>query len=143
MEHHCAVALIIHEQRVLLGRRSSTRAFYPDVWDLFGGHVEPGEQPQEALIRELREELAIAATAWTYLATLAGPPGEQPASGWYHLYRVTAWQGTPTNAQPHEHSAIRWVSLSEALALELADPAYRDLLTQHLGVGPATAESSR
>ena len=65
----CVVALIIRDQRILLGRRSPTRDFYPNVWDLFGGHVEPGERQHEALIRELGEELDIRPTTWTYLQT--------------------------------------------------------------------------
>jgi len=30
---------------------------FPDHWDLFGGHVEEGETPEEALVREVKEEL--------------------------------------------------------------------------------------
>jgi hypothetical protein len=30
---------------VLLGRREAGRAFYPDVWDVLGGHLEPGRPP--------------------------------------------------------------------------------------------------
>jgi 8-oxo-dGTP diphosphatase len=32
---------------------------FPDHWDLIGGHVEDGETPEEALIREVKEELDI------------------------------------------------------------------------------------
>ncbi len=32
---------------------------FPDCWDLIGGHVEEGETPEEALIREVKEELGI------------------------------------------------------------------------------------
>ena len=127
----CVVALIIRDQRILLGRRSPTRDFYPNVWDLFGGHVEPGERQHEALIRELGEELDIRPTTWTYLQTVSEPDPERHGAGRYHLYRVTAWEGTPANAQPHEHVAIRWFTLAEALEVELAHPAYRQLLTRH------------
>ena len=32
---------------------------FPDHWDLIGGHVEEGESPEEALVREVKEELDI------------------------------------------------------------------------------------
>ena len=130
---HCVVALIVFNQHILLGQRAPTRAFYPHVWDLFGGHLEPGEQQHAALVRELREELAIQPTVWTYLETVAEPFPERYGSGEYHLYRVTGWLGTPTNLQPHEHAEIRWFSLAEALDVELAHPVYRQLFTRYLG----------
>ena len=32
--------------------------FYPGHWGLFGGHLEPGESPEEALLREIQEEIS-------------------------------------------------------------------------------------
>jgi len=41
----------------VLCHRSPERRWYPDVWDFPGGHIEPGEDPQAALRREVAEEL--------------------------------------------------------------------------------------
>ncbi|HSS51563.1 MAG TPA: nucleoside triphosphatase NudI [Thermoanaerobaculia bacterium] len=46
-------------QRVLLCRMSSDRGVFPGQWALPGGGVEPGERIEEALRREVREELGI------------------------------------------------------------------------------------
>jgi 8-oxo-dGTP pyrophosphatase MutT (NUDIX family) len=54
-----ATAILRSRDRVLLCHRRADRAWYPDVWDLPGGHVEPEGSPREALIRELKEELGI------------------------------------------------------------------------------------
>nr|WP_231918584.1 NUDIX domain-containing protein [Microlunatus sagamiharensis] len=35
----------------MLGHRHPARRWYPDCWDLFGGHVEPGESPEQAARR--------------------------------------------------------------------------------------------
>jgi 8-oxo-dGTP diphosphatase len=132
MSHEVVAALIIQSQMVLLGLRSATRAFYPDVWDMFGGHVEPGEGHEQTLVRELQEELGITPTRWTYLETLTPSLPEPSNQLTVHLYLVTAWKGTPFNRQPEEHSVIHWFSLAEAEQLHLADPSYPTLFAQYL-----------
>ena len=134
--HEVTAALIIQSQKILLGLRSATRTFYPDVWDLFGGHVEPGESHEKTLVRELREELGITPTKWAFLETLTFPiplEGYEPTESLtVHLYLVTAWKGTPYNRQPEEHSVIHWFSLAEAEGLHLADPIYPTLFARYL-----------
>lgn len=39
---------------------------FPNHWDLFGGHIEPGETPEEALVREVEEELGITLEDYTF-----------------------------------------------------------------------------
>ena len=134
--HEVVAALLVQSGKVLLGLRAAGRTFYPEVWDMFGGHVEPGETQAETLVRELQEELGITPTRWTYLETLTLPgpaPQEQPSDPWtVHLYRVDAWKGTPFNRQPEEHSVIHWFPLLEAMQLPLADPGYPALLARYL-----------
>lgn len=42
---------------------------FPNHWDLFGGHVEKGEKPEAALVREVQEELDIDILNYTYFKT--------------------------------------------------------------------------
>src|SRR5437899_4242816 len=56
--HVTATGLIAREGRVLLGKRTSTVRF-AGMWDAFGGHLVPCEEPSSALVRELEEELGI------------------------------------------------------------------------------------
>ena len=127
--HEVVAALIIRSQKILLGKRSATREFYPGVWDVFGGHVEPSEQGEQTLIRELQEELGITPTNWSYLETIS-PGGSDDLT--VHLYLVTDWTGTPTNRQLHEHSTIGWFSLAEATQLALAHPIYPTIFARYL-----------
>ena len=136
-------ALIVESQMILLGQRAPTRTVYPNVWDVFGGHIEPGEHQSQTLVRELQEELGITPTKWTFVETLVVSIPERRGVQAYqlhlHLYLVTAWSGTPVNRQLHEHTSIQWFSLAQAVQLDLAHPTYPQLFAKYLI--PATARS--
>ncbi|MFN8971783.1 MAG: NUDIX domain-containing protein, partial [Alphaproteobacteria bacterium] len=53
-----AAALIDPDGRVLLAQRPESKAM-AGLWEFPGGKLEPGETPEAALIREMREELGI------------------------------------------------------------------------------------
>ena len=53
-----AVAALVRDGQVLVHRHPS-REWYPDCWDLVGGHVQMGESPQQAVIRECLEEFGV------------------------------------------------------------------------------------
>ena len=136
MPHDVVAALIVQSGRVLLGLRSAGREFYPDVWDLFGGHIEVGEEPEETLVRELQEELSITPIRSKFLETLqfsVPSPEEGPPDSWtVHLYLVTKWKGTPFNRQAEEHSVIYWFSRNEVGQLRLAGDVYLRLFEKYL-----------
>jgi len=136
MDHHIVAAVIVQGDRLLLGKRSPARTFYPNVWDVFGGHIEPGEQQEQTLIRELQEELNITPTRWVELETIRESVPQDSDMAAYdlivHLYCVTAWSGAPVNQQPEEHSVIEWFSYPQAVHLDLAHPSYPRLFAQCL-----------
>lgn len=132
--HRCVGGLIIQEQTLLLGQRSPARAFYPGVWDLFGGHIEPGEQPEQTLVRELQEELGIRLTKWNHVETQLESFPEREEEIHYYVFLVLAWEGMPCNQQPDEHSRIGWFTLAQAVELELAHPSYPKLFARALGL---------
>jgi 8-oxo-dGTP diphosphatase len=138
MQHEVVAALIVRSQKILLGQRSSTRRFYPGVWDVFGGHMEPGEQQHQTLVRELQEELGITPTGWRYLETISLPVVEGSDPVTMHLYLVSAWDGQPANRQFEEHSSIGWFSLAQTGQLALAHPGYPALFARYLAPGPAS-----
>ena len=50
---------VIKEDKLLIVRRSSKEEFNPEQWVLPGGHVEEGEKIEEAVVREIKEEVGI------------------------------------------------------------------------------------
>lgn len=124
----CAAAFIVKDNFILLGKRSSRREFYPDVWDVFGGHRKSSETIEDALRRELREELGIVLMRWKFLLTVEDSNFVQQNPIKYHIYLITAYEGEPENLQPEEHEFIRWCSFEEALNLPFAHPLYVELI---------------
>lgn len=129
----CAGGLILDHGKVLLGLRSPESDTYPDVWDIFGGHVEPDETIEEALVRELREELDIIPTAFEYLSTVAEPDPAANGHCLYHIYKITSWSGPGPRLCGAEHTEVRWFTLADTLPMKLAMPEYRALLRDTLG----------
>jgi len=125
-------ALLRDGNRVLLCHRSPARRWYPDVWDLPGGHVEQGETPGAALVRELREELGIA------IPEPSGPPLREVSGETFdmRIWLVEVWTGTPANAAPEEHDAIAWFEEAELADLRLAHESYPEMVAEALSPTP-------
>lgn len=100
-----ACALVDADGRVLVAQRPEGKAL-AGMWEFPGGKLEPGERPEESLIRELSEELGITVKA----ACLAPLTFASHAYETFHLlmplYVCRRWEGTPTG---REGQAIRWM----------------------------------
>lgn len=100
-----AAALVDVDHRVLIAKRPEGKAM-AGLWEFPGGKVEAGERPEEALLRELREELAVE----TKTACLAPLTFASHSYDDFHLlmplYVIRRWQGIPT---PQEGQELAWV----------------------------------
>ena len=66
-------ALLLSEDKVLLASRSLHRKAYPNLWSFPGGHVEGDETFDQALCREVSEELGIVPLAYRLLTRISDP----------------------------------------------------------------------
>ena len=125
-EHHSvAAAVLVRRARVLLCHRHPDRRWYPDVWDVPGGHIDDGESPAQALHRELLEELGVTVRVDSPEPFRTYQPTDDLT---LYAWVVTEWDGEIANVAPDEHDEIAWFSLDEVADLDLADDALRDLL---------------
>jgi 8-oxo-dGTP diphosphatase len=98
-------AAIIHRGRVLAARRTTPESAR-GKWEFPGGKVEPGEDPDVTIVREIREELACEVAVIGHLA------GEEHIKESYTL-RVAVAELVDGEPVPHEHDAIRWLGADE------------------------------
>lgn len=110
-------AILNDRAQVFAARRSKTHA---GLWEFPGGKVEPGESPQDALVREIQEELSASidvvseitapGSPWRingdlelriYLARLVGPPpvlgSDHDASGWFRADELPSVPWLPSD----------------------------------------------
>lgn len=113
-----AAAALVRDGRVLLAHRHPERLWYPNCWDLVGGHVEAAELPHQAVIRECLEELSVRVHAPLPIPMTVSDPALD-----VHAFLVTRWEGEPVNAAPDEHDQLRWFLPRELIHLKLADQA--------------------
>jgi len=121
-----AAALVDRDGRLLVQQRPEGLSM-AGLWEFPGGKVEPGETPEQALIRELAEELGIDVEQ----ACLAPACFASDMLGDRHLllllYVCRKWRGTPV---AQHASALRWVRPVElhGLAMPPADKPLIGLL---------------
>ena len=125
-----AAALVDTSNRVLIAQRPKNKSM-AGLWEFPGGKVETGETPEEALRRELREELNIDVC----VACLSPLNFASHAYEKFHLlmplYLCRSWDG---EIAPREGQAIKWVRALDlsSCAMPPADlpliPCLRDLL---------------
>jgi 8-oxo-dGTP diphosphatase len=100
-----ACALVDADGRVLIAQRPQGKAM-AGLWEFPGGKIEPGERPEQSLIRELKEELGIVVRD-ACLAPLTFASHAYPD---FHLlmplYVCRRWEGTVI---PQEGQKLAWV----------------------------------
>lgn len=114
-----AAAIIVVDQAGYLLQLRDARPdiWYPGHWGLFGGGVDPGEQPLEALARELREEIELELETAEFFARIDFDLGGLGLERYYRNYYVVPITGaTAARLVLHEGAEMGVFSGEEALS---------------------------
>jgi len=104
-----ACALVDVDGRVLLAKRPAGKQL-AGLWEFPGGKVEPGETPEQCLIRELNEELGIRVAHACLAPFVFASHGYDSFHLLMPLFLCRRWEGLVT---AREHEALAWVKPTE------------------------------
>ena len=123
--------------RCLLAARRSLPSDLAGGWELPGGKVEPGESPEEALHREILEELGVTIVLGCHVPGPA-PDGSWPLGSDYRLHVRLAAIASGSPRMLEDHDELRWLTRSRLYAVPWlpADLPVIEALATHL-VGAA------
>ncbi|MBI5771776.1 MAG: (deoxy)nucleoside triphosphate pyrophosphohydrolase [Verrucomicrobia bacterium] len=111
-----AAVLLDRDGRVLVAQRPPHKHLALK-WEFPGGKVDAGESPEAALVRELREELGIAAEIVRPLPHFQHDYGTVVIDMIPFICRLAVDSAAP---HPHEHVALRWVAPAHLREVDLA-----------------------
>ena len=88
--HKVATALLFDRNNFLLIylRDNKPEISFPNHWDLFGGQVEENETPEQALVRELKEELNLHITDFAFYKTFESTNEQKPNTKFVFVVRT-------------------------------------------------------
>ncbi len=100
--------------KYLIARRCNT-GYQDGNYQVPAGHVEMGELPTEALVREVKEEIGVDIHPKNIeIVHISYRPKHDETDNRIDLFfRVTQWHGEIKNMEPHKCDDLRWVSLKE------------------------------
>lgn len=105
-----AIGILARDGKLLAERRNVNKRYAPGMIIFPGGHIEEGETPHEAMIREMKEELGIRVTEYYPLGVFEHKNGDAGDA-----YLVVRWEGVP---EAHEAEELIWITSEGELSPE-------------------------
>jgi len=121
-----AVLILEKDRMILLQKRSKTEKRFPDSWGLFGGGLKEGETPEQALQREIKEEVGLELKDPMLSASYPYELKESNEAGTVYVFKEF-YRGS--SLALHEGQEMRWFDPAEALKLDL-HPIYKTIIEE-------------
>ncbi len=113
--------IIRRENQILIGQRPETHTL-GGLWEFPGGKIEMGESPEDALARELREELGIEATIGSLKIACTHSYGDVGIL--ILFYEVLFWKGEP---KKKHHMQLEWINSADLPKRNIPDANRKNL----------------
>ena len=100
---------------LMLHRVKKERDVNKDKWIGIGGHFEPGESPEECLLREVKEETGLTLTGYSFRGIITFSAAGWPVE-YMCLYTADSFEGTLTECN---EGTLEWVDKEQVLSLNI------------------------
>jgi mutator protein MutT len=114
------VALLRRDNQLFIARRADTKQTWPGRFELIGGHVDPGETLEQALCREVQEEIGVDVTIGEIVGAFTYESEDTFKVEICYLCELADTSAEPV-INPEDHSEGRWITAHEISVLEKED----------------------
>ena len=116
MNNVVAMAVFVKNGKVLLEKRKKAEDNYAGLWAFPGGHKDEAEEIEQALKREMKEELNVEIIKYRFIGESEDIDPTSKESYNHHAFLCTKWEGEITETA--EEEGIKWVEISKISELE-------------------------
>jgi 8-oxo-dGTP pyrophosphatase MutT (NUDIX family) len=121
-----AEVYIFYQDSLLMFKRSDTKKKFPGFWSIPGGHIDEGEDPLAAAIREVKEETGVTISARDIKLKVVAMHHHMDRKELYIAFAFAVRiNEEPTISSQTEEGTSHWVKKLEALQLENVFPPIR------------------
>ena len=109
----CSAFMLIKDGKLLVEKRRADKTLLPNAICIPGGHCDPGETPEQTLVRELQEEVGLQADSFRFVCSLMHFSQEARK---LHYFAVDSWSG---EMQMEEAAELLWIDLDDEKSLDI------------------------
>ena len=143
-----AAAIVVHNNHVLIVRRSMSESFLPGIWGVPCGKIDEGEDPQAAVLRELQEETGLIGEVVGFVGKVEfdsiwnGQPARNVQSNFLVRLGGDGRRGDPVQVKlPMKDQKFKWVPLRD-IDREGLDDHNMQVIRQGLAAGFSAARTA-
>jgi len=121
-------AILIKDNKILIGKRPEDKKVYAGLWDVFGGHLKGDETPEDAMKREVKEELGIEIIDYKFFYLMKNDVDPTSKRVYNHYFFVAIkWNGEIKKENLNEIKVLKWITKEELDGLEFS-PSLKEVL---------------
>ncbi len=121
--------IVFDNDLVLIVRRSDGRRLYPGKWECGGGSLKRGEDFEQGVVRQMKEELGVHVTPLKAVGVFCSLDGEKKIPGVRMLCQLDGYVNGQGPAISREHQDWRWVPYTDAGDFDMI-PDLRDTILE-------------